>query len=1434
MTIKRVLTTLAVILLAVIVLAVVALLATQTQRFRDWAAELGERQASRLLNGEVSIGRLEGNLFTGARLSNVRITQEGQDVIVIDELEARYNIWRMFWTDLSLSHLSLLRPRILSVRDERGWQLARLVRRRPADPKSTRTFVIDELTFKDGTVLFEDRTHAGGAVILPRVFELEDLQTTLSIAPSGTEFDISRARFVTERPAHVVKSLAGVVRLSSERLELDNLRVETSRSSLHLQGTYDWARAEQSGRFDARISASPLDLEDLTVYAPDVAGRGLTPSVIASLHGPLDALDVSATVADQRLGRVRAEVTADMTSPSRAIRGELDVQDFDLAALLETRQASRLSANLNLDLHTRGALSLDEMEGRLQIRSASSRVAAYVYDALSVDVRVRKRAFTGAAQARAYGASATAKGTVTVLPGSVRYDVGGVIRDLDLTRLPRNLRIPRLESNLTGAYTARGIGRQIDARMTFQYSTLEQAILWESSEGRIAFMDGTTTYGFDGRVGNLDLERFGRALQIEALSSRRFVSPLTGRLSVEGSGTDRDSLRLHASAGLEAFDLLQTRIETAEIDATLTPESLTGTARGSFSGLDPATLTGRPQLAGSAAGGFDITGTLPALGEKVDLDNVAAEGSVILSATSIGPLVIDEIKLEGRYANRAADVRTLHLTGPAIMLSASGPIALGSEGDSQLVYSLRTERLEDLRQLTNLDLGGQAELQGTVTGNGTKLVSKGQARLTSFRYGTNFEALTTEAIYEASLADLRQESAVVQAKLESTLPVIAGRNLRSLSATVAYADRALQIESTVQDARRTATGSGRLTLFPDHREVVVQHLTITAGETRWGSESGFTLRYGSDGLLTFDEIVLGSGDQRMTATGSLAMSGTQNGTLDVTVEQTQLATLESVMLLGRRLSGTLDAKARITGTAAARRAEAVATILEGSVEDFTFQSFTASLQYRTDTLSIDGRLVQSPAAELTVVGNIPAGFAGNEERPIDLEVRSAGVDLGVVQAVTTAFEAINGPLIANIHIGGTVAAPRMEGTVQVKDGTLTVRTTGVSYQGLVLDVQLVGDMVRVGHLRLVDDDGQVLEGSGQLSFEGRRVREFDVTVNGREFEILDNELGELAVDTSVNLHGTLAAPRISGLVRLHAGRVEADALLERFTSNAYATTPAGEAEESQAESEPAGGPSYDFVVEVPGNLVIRGSDIRPADATIGLGDLNITVGGSFVIRKQSGADAVVAGTVTTVRGTYEFQGRRFEVLRDGTIAFRGDTPIDPALDIQAERVITGIVARIDIHGTMRRPTLALSSRPPLDEADILSLVIFNEPVNQLGEGERISLGDHAASLAGGLVAAPLSQTLERALDVDLFEIETTSDVGGGPAFTVGEQVGERLFVRLRRAFGAQEATEFELEYQLSEFLRLQGSFAEGQGTANRSFTRRVERSGIDLVLFLSF
>ena len=167
-----------------------------------------------------------------------------------------------------------------------------------------------------------------------------------------------------------------------------------------------------------------------------------------------------------------------------------------------------------------------------------------------------------------------------------------------------------------------------------------------------------------------------------------------------------------------------------------------------------------------------------------------------------------------------------------------------------------------------------------------------------------------------------------------------------------------------------------------------------------------------------------------------------------------------------------------------------------------------------------------------------------------------------------------------------------------------------------------------------------------------------------------------------------------------------------------------------------------------------------------------------------------------MRGTYQFQGRRFDLVRGGTIRFTGEATSTRSSTSRPPAMIpnTGVEARVHITGSVKAPELELTSDPPLDESDILALIVFNRPVNELGSGERTSLAATAGGIAGGFIASPLGESIGKALDLDLFEITTTTDTGDlGAGITVGQQVGDRAFLKLRQQFGERTTTEFTLE-----------------------------------------
>jgi autotransporter translocation and assembly factor TamB len=323
--------------------------------------------------------------------------------------------------------------------------------------------------------------------------------------------------------------------------------------------------------------------------------------------------------------------------------------------------------------------------------------------------------------------------------------------------------------------------------------------------------------------------------------------------------------------------------------------------------------------------------------------------------------------------------------------------------------------------------------------------------------------------------------------------------------------------------------------------------------------------------------------------------------------------------------------------------------------------------------------------------------------------------------------------------------------------------------------------------------------------------------------------------------GEVRKPKVQGTIAVENGTINVTELLRQFGADPYAIKETSINGEQPAPGEPvaASQPSIfdalemNVALSIPNDLVIRGTDIEAPNAPVALGSMNLTVGGMLDIQKPPSGRIRLIGDVNTIRGTYIFQGRRFDIQRDGRIGFSGTEEINPLLDLRARREISGIETFVNVRGTMRQPQLSFTSNPPLEEADILSLIIFNQPVNQLGEGEQVSLTQRATALAGGYLTAGLSRSIGNALELDEFEIQAQGENGGGPTLTVGEQVGRNLFFRLRQAFGTETTTEVVLEYQIRDYLRAQASVAQGN-TQQRVQFRRIETAGLDLIFFFSY
>ena len=435
-----------------------------------------------------------------------------------------------------------------------------------------------------------------------------------------------------------------------------------------------------------------------------------------------------------------------------------------------------------------------------------------------------------------------------------------------------------------------------------------------------------------------------------------------------------------------------------------------------------------------------------------------------------------------------------------------------------------------------------------------------------------------------------------------------------------------------------------------------------------------------------------------------------------------------------------------------------------------------------------------------------------------------------------------------MHLGGTIESPKLDGQLNITNAGFTVPMSGVVYRNALARLIFEGDRVVVDRFQIADSSSSQLVAIGQLGFVKYSLGPMNVQVSAQNFKILDNQYGHIIIDSDVRVSGDATKPQITGSITAQTGRLEVDQLLDELTKTPYSTsptiattteaTPGGAAtppaKASAAVASPAlyDAATIDVALNLPDDLLLRGRDMQTSYSRIGLGNMNITVGGDLHIRKDPGGEPDIIGTVSVVRGFYEFQNRRFDVLRDSEIRFLGNKPIDPSVQVGAQRIISGVTAIVNIRGTARQPIVSLSSQPPMDEADVLSLIVFNQPINQLGAAERLNLAQRAGSMAAGYIATPLANSIADALDLDLFEIRPEGGINGQPSIALGQQIGSRLFVSFQQDFGSADHSQLSFEYRISELLRLVSTLTQGAQQVHG--TQRIDTTGTDLIFVLSY
>ncbi len=728
----------------------------------------------------------------------------------------------------------------------------------------------------------------------------------------------------------------------------------------------------------------------------------------------------------------------------------------------------------------------------------------------------------------------------------------------------------------------------------------------------------------------------------------------------------------------------------------------------------------------------------------------------------------------------------------------------GDIGESlDLAFDLDAPALQEL--LT--DASGQARARGRLRGSAAAPRLDATVQLSDLAWGT---------------ARLQQAQGEISADLAAAGAVKATIDAKQLH----YGARALEQAHLSADGsaqahtlRLAARGAGGELTLALHGGYAAAHWQGELREGRWVQPAAGTWSLVQPATLSLgrDRVTLARHCWRQTSAESATPPGAlclraqwaQSGEwgIDGNAEHLPLALLDPLLPGGAQVSGPLDGSFQLQRDANGRQSGSAQLRLgPGSLHPGQAAAEARVVTHRGGELNLhleDERLAGELALQLeqegTLAGQItlrPFALAhpGAPDTAIGGDLRLKLPDLGLIAALLPRLGIGPGTLQAHLALGGTLAAPRLQGEATLEAQQIEVGAAGITLKAL--------------SLRATSDDGRrwqvsgsTTSGGGKLAVEG--VTELDpargwptrLQVRGERFE-------------AVNLrdYWALVSPDLT--LQLERGRFSVDGALAVPEAQ---IRPRRGGSEAQTESR---------------DVVIVGAP-TPADTTplaafyariaLTLGDkvefsgygLRSRITGKLTL--EDAPDSVVKGTgeLRVVEGKYKSYGQDLTV-ESGRLTFAGGPVDNPGIDARAVRTSGEVTAGILLRGTLRDPQVTLFSTPSLPQADILSYLVLGVPVSQADQQSGGSSLLASAAALGYVADSPLVRQIRRGLGIEDLRIESDS-TRETVAVTLGRYLSPRLYISYSVGLSDNDSV-FRIRYKVGRNWTLETESGAQSGT----------------------
>ncbi|MBN2687740.1 MAG: translocation/assembly module TamB domain-containing protein, partial [Deltaproteobacteria bacterium] len=203
---------------------------------------------------------------------------------------------------------------------------------------------------------------------------------------------------------------------------------------------------------------------------------------------------------------------------------------------------------------------------------------------------------------------------------------------------------------------------------------------------------------------------------------------------------------------------------------------------------------------------------------------------------------------------------------------------------------------------------------------------------------------------------------------------------------------------------------------------------------------------------------------------------------------------------------------------------------------------------------------------------------------------------------------------------------------------------------------------------------------------------------------------------------------------------------------------------------------------------------------------------------------LIRGRATVESGTVTYQGTSF-IVKKGIIDFIDPYKIDPRIEVMSTATVREWIVFLEIAGTREQLDFKLTSDPPEEHGDILSLLLLGKTTGELIRKEGGTTQSTEQMLAG-LIASTFGKDIKEATGLDIVKVETAPGNNEAPLdrikVTLGKDLSERTTIQYSVESKEGEVVQRAVaEYKLFEHFLARG-FQDTRGVYGGELQFRIE------------